>query len=74
MKNPFTKHPNEVNETYFEHMKHALWYSGTFAILAVKSLIHAIFPWLFNGPISAKCCELADHMRGRLSKKDSKNS
>ena len=66
--NPFTKHPKEVNETYLEHMKHALGYSASFALMAIQALVHAIFPWLFNGNISKKCCNLADHMRDRLDK------
>jgi len=68
MKNKFTEHPHAVEETYLEHMGIALGYCFGFALLTVQALIHAFLPWIFNGCISGKCCEIADHIRGRLEK------
>ena len=45
LKNPFTKHPNSVGETYFQHMWNALKYSIRLEILALYVFIHAIFPF-----------------------------
>lgn len=68
MKNIFMEHPREVNETYLEHMGHASWYSWCFFKLFFQSLIHAIFPWIYNGAISGKVKEVNDHLTGRLGK------
>ena len=66
MKNPFTEHPREVNETYFKHMKVATGYGFCFLKLACKSFIHGMFPWIFNGCISKKVCDISDHIKGRI--------
>ena len=48
MYNPFTKHPKEVNETYFEHMCCAMKFHCTLLKLSLCALIHAVFPFLFE--------------------------
>ena len=45
MYNPFTKHPNSVGETYFEHMSKAIKFSIILEWLAFCVFIHAIFPF-----------------------------
>ena len=45
MKNPFTKHPKEVNETYLQHMWKAIKFSARLEWLAFCVFIHAIFPF-----------------------------
>jgi hypothetical protein len=40
------KHLDEVNETYFEHMGHALRFSWKMAYGSLACLIHAVFPFL----------------------------
>jgi hypothetical protein len=45
MKN-LTKHLDDINETYFQHMTHALRFSGKLAVGSIACLIHAIFPFL----------------------------
>ena len=45
MKNIFTKHPKEVNETYLEHMWCAIKFSFKLEYLAFCAFIHAIFPF-----------------------------
>jgi len=41
-----TKHLDDINETYFQHMAHALRFSGNMALGSLACLIHAIFPFL----------------------------
>ena len=45
--NPFTRHPREVGETYFEHMGIAARVGATMAVGAFACFVHALFPFLF---------------------------
>ena len=65
MNNPFTQHPNSIDETYIEHMGNALKFSFTFLQLAVIAYIHAFFPFLFVNTGSDKVKELNDLMLKR---------
>ena len=65
MKNIFTEHPEEVGETYLEHMFNALRYSLTFLFLFVVAFIHAILPFLFTRTASCVVQEMADHIKKR---------
>jgi hypothetical protein len=47
-KNPFTAHPHALNETYFQHLVHALSYSARMFAAGFCALTHAIFPFLFE--------------------------
>ena len=60
------KHLKDVNETYFEHMYHALGYTLTFLLLTVTTLIHSILPFLFVETGSKKVQELNKHIQNRL--------
>ena len=44
--NPFTRHPHEVGETYFEHMGMALRVGFAMAAGAIGCFVHALFPFL----------------------------
>jgi len=66
MRNIFTEHPKEVDETYFIHMKHASCYSLCLLKLSLMSLVHSIFPWIYNGNISMEIKCLHDHLFKRL--------
>ena len=68
MKNIFKKHPNEVGETYLEHMFNAMRYSLTFLFLFVIAFIHAILPFLFVRTASDIVCEMSEHMECRKGK------
>ena len=68
MKNIFKKHPNEVGETYFEHMFNAMRYSLTFLFLFVIAFIHAILPFLFKKTASDIVCEMSSDMECRKGK------
>ena len=65
MINIFTKHPEEVGETYFEHMYNAMRYSATFLLLFFVALIHAILPFLFTRTASCVIQEMARHIEKR---------
>ena len=65
MYNPFTKHPKEVNETYFEHMCCAFKFHFTLLKLSTAALIHAIFPFLCETTASDGIKELNDCMQER---------
>ena len=45
--NPFTRHPSEVGETYFQHMAAAAGVGVRMAAGAAACFVHAIFPFLF---------------------------
>lgn len=63
--NIFTKHPDEVGESYLEHGFTALRYAFTFLLLFVIAFIHAIFPFLFERTASNCVSEMTEHMRQR---------
>lgn len=41
-------HLTQVEESYFQHFKFAVWAAGILFLLSVVSLIHAVFPFLFS--------------------------
>ena len=47
MKNPFTAHPNAVNETYFEHLGFAFVFGVKMTAGGLAALVHAFLPFLF---------------------------
>ena len=54
MRELFTKHPKEQNETYFQHMLAAWKICAILKILLFKCFIHSIFPFLFTTAVSDK--------------------
>ena len=48
MRNIFTEHPKSVNETYFQHMRAALYYSFNMWLGAFFCTVHSIFPFIFK--------------------------
>ena len=44
----FTEHPASVSESYFEHLRFALSFSGLLAYAAFAAFIHALVPCLFE--------------------------
>ena len=45
--NPFTRHPNEVGESYAGHFLNASAFALRMFVGSIAVLIHAIFPFLF---------------------------
>jgi len=54
MRNIFTKHPQEQNETYLQHMWSAWKVCVTLKMLLFKCFTHSIFPFLFTSAVSSK--------------------
>jgi len=42
------KHLTQVEETYFQHLKFALWAGVVLSALGVVSIVHAIFPFFLS--------------------------
>jgi hypothetical protein len=61
----FNKHPNEVGETYWEHMGVALRFAGLFLKWTLIAVIHAFFPFLYTTYISDRI----DDLHKKISKR-----
>jgi uncharacterized protein DUF6356 len=48
MRNPFTSHPRDVGETYFEHGLFACRYGAKMTLGGLAALVHGVFPFLFQ--------------------------
>ena len=71
MYNPFTKHPNSVDETYFEHMLCACKFFIKLQLLSFAALVHSVFPFLFEFTASSGVKKLNNCLQNR--KNDTKN-
>lgn len=61
-----TKHLREVNETYFQHFRHAMYFSLQMLLAASACAIHGIFPFLFERTGSKRVAQLyADMVENR---------
>ena len=58
----FTKHPNSLGLTYYQHMRGSLDYSYLLFKGSIKASIHAIFPFLFETSTS----DTVDNIREKL--------
>ena len=45
---PFTDHPHEVGETYFQHLKVAATFGLSMFVGSLACFTHAVFPFLFT--------------------------
>jgi hypothetical protein len=48
VRNPFTTHPREVGETYFEHGLFACRYGAKMALGGIAAFLHGLMPFLFE--------------------------
>ena len=48
MRNPFTAHPSEVGETYFEHGLFACRYGAKMTLGGIAAFVHGLLPFLFQ--------------------------
>ena len=67
-------HLNTVNESYFQHMRHALSFTVEMFVGAVCCLIHAIFPFLFEHAGSQIVNKLHERMVVNRATLSSRNS
>ncbi|MEM9523351.1 MAG: DUF6356 family protein [Pseudomonadota bacterium] len=44
----FVDHPRSVDETYFQHMRFAGWFSSRLILAGGAAAIHAVIPCLFE--------------------------
>lgn len=44
----FTAHPASVGETYFEHLRIALWFGARMVVGGLACMVHAFLPALFT--------------------------
>ncbi len=58
----FTNHLSSVGESYFQHMRHALSFSGMMAVGTLCCLVHALLPFLFEKTGSQIISNLYDRM------------
>jgi hypothetical protein len=63
----FTAHPSSVDESYFEHMAFAAWFSSRLMLAAGAALVHALLPFMFEKTASGIIRQLYErtHNRGR---------
>lgn len=58
----FTRHPETVGETYFEHLGSAWGFASTMAVGAMACLLHGLFPFAFQTSGSRRIRELHERM------------
>ncbi len=56
-------HLKEVGETYWQHLKCAILFSGVLLCLSIVCAIHAFFPELFKTTVSDRLTKLVDEMK-----------
>ena len=65
MSNIFNKHPNEVGETYFQHLIVAWKYGLNLLSLFAIALIHGLLPFIFKKTVSKKIIKMGDELQNR---------
>lgn len=71
MRNPFTAHPDSVNESYWQHFGFALRFGFKMTGGGIAALLHAIFPFLFVATAGRLCDELQDMRQNSPGRKKS---
>jgi hypothetical protein len=66
--NPFTNHPREVGESYFEHLGHAAWFGVRMIGGGIACLVHAVLPFVFTHTGSRTMDRLHSRLHGRSDK------
>ncbi len=54
----FFAHPESVQESYFEHLRFALWFAARLLGAGLAALVHAIVPALFEKTASTLICQM----------------
>lgn len=67
-RNPFTRHPKEVGESYGRHFGQAAWYGVRMIGGGIACLVHAFFPFLFVHTASRTMDRLHARLHGRADK------
>ena len=61
----FTAHPATVGESYFGHMRFALWFAFWFFAAGFAALIHAVLPFLCETTASGILKKLSARVAAR---------
>jgi hypothetical protein len=62
--NPFTKHPNEVGETYLKHLAVALKMGVMLLMSSAAQIVHAIFPFIMP-PYGTDVCSMVEYLESK---------
>jgi len=66
--NIFTKHPNQVSETYLQHMLKAFSFSFKLLLMSFQAFLHALFPFLYVTTVSEKIEKMSNVLKKRKEK------
>jgi hypothetical protein len=61
--NLFKKHPESINETYFQHLYHATKASFVLFLSALACFVHGVFPFLFETTATENCKKILNSRR-----------
>lgn len=64
--NPFTRHPEEVGESYTEHLATAAGFGATMMLGGLCVMVHAVLPFLFVQTGSRTMAKLHKKMMKRV--------
>ena len=67
IKKLFTDHPNQMGESYIEHLICASMYGVRMIFAGFAAIIHSIFPFLFQTTASDLAKEITGDVRTRIS-------
>jgi hypothetical protein len=65
IKSMFMAHPEALNESYGQHMGHAMSYAGRLFVAAFCAFVHGLFPFLFEKTASNAIREMHGEMTAR---------
>ena len=68
MANPFTRHPGEVGESYFSHMRTAAGFGAVMVAGGICVMLHAVLPFLFENTGSRTMDRLHKRMKQRAER------
>ena len=57
------KHLDEVNETYWEHFRCAIYFSGVMLKLSIICAVHSLIPCVFETTASERLDKLLSEMQ-----------
>jgi hypothetical protein len=69
VKDLFLAHPEALNESYFEHLRHSMSYSGRLFAASFCAFAHALLPFLFEKTASNAIKTMYGEMTARSATK-----
>jgi len=68
MRNPFTRHPRQVGESYGQHLVTAAGFGALMMLGGLCVIVHALFPFLFEHTGSRTMAKLHKRMSKRVDR------